>query len=118
LRKGVVRRRAHPRLTVEGEVVRKGGGGEDGYSGFSVGDPTRELVSPTPLEGILRAAGAATVVIVGPGTDYCVKEAALDALGRGFHTTVLTAAVRAVNLEPGDGDRALAAPAEAGASVR
>ena len=108
----------YPGLTVEGEVVRKRGGGEDAYSGFSVRDPTSELVSPTPLEDILRSAGVARVVVVGLATDYCVKETALDAPRLGFDTTVLTDAVRAVNLEPGDGDRAVAALAEAGASVR
>jgi nicotinamidase/pyrazinamidase len=57
------------------------------------------------------------VVVVGIATDVCVKETVLDALRLGFATTVLSEGVRAVDLEPGDGERALRAMAEAGATV-
>jgi nicotinamidase-related amidase len=46
-------------------------------------------------------------VVAGLATDYCVKETAIDALGYGFETTVLTDAVKGVNLEPADDERAL-----------
>jgi nicotinamidase/pyrazinamidase len=81
--------------------------GEDGYSGFTMRDPRDGTTTPTELEGILRAAGVDAVVVVGLATDYCVKATALDAVGLGFRTTVLTDAVGAVDLAPGDGDRAL-----------
>jgi nicotinamidase/pyrazinamidase len=99
----------HPDLVLRGEVIRKGSEGEDGYSGFSVRDPKTGEVDSTRLESLLRERNIQRVVVVGLATDYCVKETALDALRLGFHTVVPTAAVRAVNLEPGDGDRALAA---------
>jgi nicotinamidase/pyrazinamidase len=107
----------HPRLEAAGDVVRKGSGGEDGYSGFSVRDPRTGETGATPLEDRLREAGVERVVVVGLATDYCVKETALDALARGFEVTVVADAVRAVNLEPGDGERALAAIAEANGRI-
>src|SRR5919107_3128069 len=44
----------HPRLEVQGAVVRKGSGGEDGYSGFTVKDPRSGKQSRTDLEELLR----------------------------------------------------------------
>jgi len=107
----------HPDLRVEGPVVKKGTGGEDGYSGFSVRDPQTGEEAPTELERTLRSGSVEDVVVVGLATDYCVKETALDAVNKGFGTTVLRGAIAAVDLEPGDGDRALAALQDAGASV-
>ena len=97
----------HPELVRKGEVVLKGSGGEDGYSGFSVRHPTSGETHSTALESILRKRGIQRVVVVGLATDYCVKATALDALRLGFPTTVPSGAVRAVDLEPGDGARAL-----------
>lgn len=107
----------HPRLVVEGEVVRKGTGGEDGYSGFTVRDPKTGEESSTPLESLLRDRGAEEVVVVGIATDYCVKETALDAVEKGFPTTVLQDVVAAVDRERGDGDRALEEIRSAGGRV-
>ena len=107
----------HPSLAVEGEIVRKGTGGQDGYSGFTVRDPLSGERGSTGLEDILRRHGVERVVILGLATDYCVKETALDAVAKGFETVVLRAGVRAVDLEPGDGERALEAVRSAGASV-
>ena len=55
--------------------------------------------------------------MIGIATDYCVLESALDAQRLGFETTVLASAMRAVDLQAGDGDRALAALRSAGARV-
>jgi nicotinamidase/pyrazinamidase len=107
----------HPDLLVAGEVVRKGSGGEDGYSGFSVRDPESGSVEATALESILRRREVGRVVVVGLATDYCVKETAVDALRRRFQTSVLKDAVRAVDLEPGDGGRALAEVERSGGRV-
>ena len=106
----------HPDLEVAGEVVRKGTGGEDGYSGFTVRDPASGEEHQTPLEDMLRARGISRVVIAGLATDYCVKETAIDAATKGFATTVLANAIRAVDLEPGDGDRAIEDMRKAGAA--
>ena len=96
-------------------MVRKGQGGEDGYSGFTVRDPVTGEETATPLEELLRRRGVRRVV--GLATDYCVKETALDAVRLGFDTVVLGGLVRAVDLQPGDGERALAAMRAAGARV-
>jgi len=107
----------HPDLKVEGDRIHKGSGGEDGYSGFTVRDPESGAASPTELESLLRECDIERVVIVGLATDYCVKETAIDSVGLGFETTVLTGGIRAVDLQPGDGEQAVAAMAEAGVTV-
>jgi nicotinamidase/pyrazinamidase len=106
----------HPDLLVldGAPVVRKGSGGEDGYSAFSVRDPVSGDVTRTQLGGLLRERGVERVVIAGLATDYCVKETGLDAVRLGLHPTVLRYAVRAVDLQPGDGARALDELAAAG----
>lgn len=88
-------------------LIRKGTNGEDGYSAFTMRDPDTGAEVPTPLETLLHEAGVHTVVVVGLATDYCVRHTALDALRLGHHTTVLTDGIAAVNVSPGDGDRAL-----------
>ena len=96
----------HPNLHVKGEIVQKGTGGEDGYSGFTVREPTSGQTSPTALEPLLRRNEIERVVVAGLATDYCVRETALDALRKGFETVVLADATRPVELDPGDGERA------------
>ncbi len=108
----------HPDLVVDGEVVKKGTGGEDGYSGFTVRDPQTGEQSSTGLAEMLREQGIQRVVVTGLATDYCVKESVLDAAAGGFTVTVLKPTIRAVDLEQGDGDRAIAEMAEAGAELR
>ena len=107
----------HPNLEVEGEVVQKGTGGEDGYSGFTVRDPDSGRTESTKLESMLRGRGIERTVVVGLATDYCVKETAIDSAAKGFSTTVITDSIRAVDLEPGDGERAIAAMRDAGAEI-
>ena len=109
----------HPELrVVEGaEFVRKGVGGEDGYSAFSMRQPTTGERAETGLAELLRDRNVKRVVIVGLATDYCVKETVLDAVQNDLAAEVVTGAIRAVDLEPGDGDRALAAIREAGAAL-
>ncbi len=107
----------HPDLVVDGPVVRKGSNGEDGYSGFTVRDPETEQDIPTELDRLLDERRVDQVVVVGLATDYCVKATAIDAVDKGYRTSVLTEAVRAVNLEPQHGEGALAALEEAGAQL-
>ncbi len=107
----------HPDLRVEGPVVRKGADGRDGYSGFSVRDPRSGDVEATELERILRERGVERLVVCGLATDYCVLETVLDARRLGFATTVLREGIRAVDLQPGDGERALERMREAGAEL-
>ncbi|HYK94775.1 MAG TPA: isochorismatase family protein [Candidatus Dormibacteraeota bacterium] len=104
----------HPDLSVVGPSVRKGAGGEDGYSGFSMKDPETGATSSTELEGLLRDRGVTKVVVVGLATDYCVSATALDATRLGFEVEVLQDAIASVDLDDGDGARALESMAAAG----
>jgi nicotinamidase/pyrazinamidase len=85
---------------------------DDGYSAV-VG----EVSGRGSLLEDLRARGITHLYVGGLATDYCVKHSVLDALAQGFGVTVLTDAIRAVDVSPGDGDRALAQMAEAGAEL-
>jgi nicotinamidase/pyrazinamidase len=107
----------HPQLDVRGPRVRKGSHGEDGYSGFTMRDPVSGETRPTELEGLLRDRGVTRVTVCGLATDYCVRATALDAVRLGFATVVLRDAVRAVDLQPGDGERAIAELASAGVAI-
>ncbi len=107
----------HPSLIVAGECVRKGRDGEDGYSGFMMRHPTSGDERSTGLEAMLRASHVTEVVVCGLATDYCVRATALDAVRLGFQATLLTDAVAAVDLAPGDGERALAEMSVAGITL-
>ncbi len=109
--------RFHPDLNVEGPPIHKGSGGEDGYSGFSMRDPRTGDRTPTSLQEVLTTRGIGKVVVAGLATDYCVVETVVDARALGYDTAVLSEAIRAVELQPGDGDRAIARMREAGAIV-
>lgn len=107
----------HPDLVAEGPVIRVGTEGEDGYSGFTMRDVETGEESPTELEGLLRDRGVRRVAVLGLATDYCVLDTALDAAGLGFETTLLADGTRAVNIEPGDGLRAVAEMVTCGVRV-
>src|SRR3954462_4681087 len=55
----------HPDLTVGGPVVRKGTNGENGYSGFSMWDPTTGETRSTGLADMLADAGVTRLVVCG-----------------------------------------------------
>ena len=109
----------HPDLAIAPEAVyvRKGIGGEDGYSGFSVRNPETGAVSRTELDQELRARKVGSLTVVGLATDYCVKETVLDARRLGYGVTVLEDCIAAVNLEAGDGAAAVEAMTSAGAEL-
>lgn len=107
----------HPDLVAGDLVVRKGSNGEDGYSGFTMRDPVSREETSTGLEAMLRARGVQRVVVCGLATDYCVRATALDAARLGFRTVLLTDAVAAVDLEAGDGERAIDEMAAAGVEL-
>jgi nicotinamidase/pyrazinamidase len=107
----------HPDLVVDGPVVRKGTEGGDGYSGFSVRDPTSGATARTELEGLLHGAGVERLVVVGLAQDYCVLQTVLDARTLGFAVEAPRSLTAAVELEPGDGERAAQAMLAAGASL-
>jgi nicotinamidase/pyrazinamidase len=103
-----------PTAVAEAPRVRKGENGEDGYSGFTMRDPVTGELKPTALQGILRERDVERVVVCGLATDYCVNATAVDAARFGFDAAVLIDACLAVDLAPGDGERALDAMLAAG----
>jgi len=97
----------HPDLVVIGPVIQKGTNGEDGYSGFSMRSLNGVESVPTELNELLVDAGAERLVLVGLALDVCVKATAEDALDHGYAVTIVENAVAAVEIEPGDGVRAV-----------
>lgn len=98
-------------------VVRKGTGHEDGYSGFTVHDLTTATDEPTALDSLLRGHGVRRVVVVGVATDVCVRATALDAVRLDYETVLVPGATAPVELEPGDGERAVQEMADVGVSL-
>lgn len=72
---------------------------DDGYSAFEA--------TNVPLADFLRENNIDTLFVCGLATDYCVKATAIDAGKLGFHTYVITDAISAVNIQPGDDEKAL-----------
>ena len=107
----------HPELVVDGPIVRKGVDGGDGYSGFSVRDPVSGDVTRTELGSLLEQYEVDRVVVVGLAGDVCVAATAEDAAALGHRTIVPLAATRMVELEQGDGARAIARLRDAGVEV-
>jgi nicotinamidase/pyrazinamidase len=100
----------HPKLdaTKIRLVITKGSHPDrDAYSGFQ----------GTELAKILRGKGVNRVVVCGIATDYCVRATAHDALQEGFEVLVLEDAIRGVEVQPGDSQRALDELRQAGAAV-
>lgn len=106
----------HPDLAVIDDAIfiKKGIGGEDGYSAFHLRDPVTGEESSTGLDEKLE--GIKRVAVLGLALDYCVKETALDA-AKLFETTLLADGTRPVNLSTGDGARAVAEMVGAGVRV-
>ena len=76
-------------------IVRKGfRAGIDSYSAFFEND----RITPTGLDGYLRARGVTGVVLVGLATDFCVGFSAIDATRAGFDVTVRLDACRGIDL--------------------
>jgi nicotinamidase/pyrazinamidase len=99
----------HPKLRNDPriEVISKGLGDTDCYSAFD----------ETDLAAQLREQGVKEVLVGGLATDYCVKNTVLDALKNGFQVKALEDAMRPVELQPGDGERAIQEMRAAGAEV-
>ena len=89
------------------EVMSKGLSDKDSYSGFD----------DTDLAERLRSEGVSEVLVGGLATDYCVRNTVLDALKNGFRVKAITDAMRPVEVNPGDGERALEEMRNAGAQL-
>jgi nicotinamidase/pyrazinamidase len=100
------------RLPAGAEMVSKGTGAEeDAYSCFQA-----RAADGTDFSTLLARRGIRRLFVGGLATDYCVKATALDARRAGLEVVVLEDAVRAVDVAPGDGERALAEMTAAGAA--
>ena len=89
------------------QVISKGVGTADGYSAFD----------ETDLNSQLKQAGVEELIVGGLATDYCVKNTVLDALKHGYKVQAVEAAMRPVELRPGDGERAIEEMRAAGAEI-
>ena len=90
----------HPdlRLPREVKIVSKATSADkEAYSGFD----------GTNLERELKDAGIKRVFVGGLATDYCVKSTVLDALRLGFETILLIDAIKGVDVNLGDSERAI-----------
>ena len=90
----------HPALNQSAihKIIDKGTDtGSEGYSAFD----------GTGLAELLHDRAITKVTVVGLATDYGVKSTALDALREGFEVEIDTEAVRGVNVQPGDDERAI-----------
>ena len=85
---------------------------DDGYTAL-VG----EVAGRSSMLADLSARSVNHLYVGGLATDYCVKHSVLDALRQGFAVTVLTDAIRAVDVTPGDGARSLDEMTAAGAEL-
>ena len=88
---------------------------------FSKGtDASREAYSAfddTGLAEWLRGRDVRRLYVAGLATDYCVRASVLDAIREGFRVVVLEDGIGAVDVQPGDGEGALAEMRAAGAGV-
>jgi nicotinamidase/pyrazinamidase len=100
----------HPdlRLPQNALIINKGEAVEhDNYSAFD----------DTGLADRLHARGVERVWIGGLAQDVCVRASVVDACEAGFDTHLIADATRAVDVSPGDGERALEAMRAAGARI-
>ena len=104
----------HPAVTLPPDVVIVSKGmdpEQDAYSCFQAQDPDgMDFAVSLGEHGIQR------LFVGGLATDYCVRSTVLDALHEGFQVVVLEDAIGAVDLRPGDGDRAIEEMRAAGAT--
>ena len=95
-------------LPAEAVVVSKADSADlDAYSAFK----------GTGLAAQLRARGVRRVFVCGLATDYCVLNTVIDARENGFEAVIVPEAMRAVDVAPGDGERAIARMAGLGAAA-
>lgn len=100
----------HPQLLNDSRITIISKGTDesaDGYSGFD----------GTNLAQLLRDRGIEEVWVGGLATDYCVKHTILDALREGFRVKALADAMRPVNVNTDDGEKAIKEMSAAGAEI-
>lgn len=100
----------HPRLERDGFDLVVDGGTTPEAPGF-------DKFQDTGLEDFLRERGVHRVHVGGLALDYCVKHTALGARRLGFETVLHLGATRPVDVEPGDGERAIKELRDAGVEI-
>lgn len=85
---------------------------KDAYSAFEAVDE-----SGRSLDTVLKSKGVRNLYVAGLATDYCVRASVLDGLANGYDVYVITDAVRAVNVNTEDGEKALEEMAGKGARL-
>jgi len=93
-----------PRITVISKGVDDSA---DGYSGFD----------GTKLAELLRDQGVGEIWVGGLATDYCVKQTVVDGVRQGFTVKALADTMRAVNVNPDDGAKAIETMRDVGAEI-
>ncbi len=111
----------HPDLKIDPAtfIVSKGVDGKDAYSGFdgSITSSPDKADLGTPLNDVFLARGIQRLFVGGLATDYCVKQTAMDGVKLGYQVFLIEEAVRAVDINPGDGNRALEEMKDSGVKV-
>ena len=105
----------HPQLVLPpgSAIVSKGmDPSGDAYSCFQA-----ETADGMPFAATLGELGVGRLFVGGLATDYCVKSTVVDGVREGFEMVVLTDAIAAVDLTPGDGAKALDEMRAAGAQM-
>ena len=99
----------HPQLRDDPriQIISKGLGDTDCYSAFD----------ETDLAKRLHEANVQEVLVGGLATDYCVKNTVISALSEGFQVKAVSDAMKPVDVNPGDGEKAISEMREAGAEI-
>ncbi len=106
----------HEDLVVHGKICQKGFAcDKEAYSAFDGRLGGRGGLS---LDQWLREQGVTRIYVGGLATDYCVKATVLDGLKHGYEVVVLQDGIRAVDVNQGDGERAVAEMVEQGAIIK
>ena len=85
---------------------------KDDYSEFAGKDDRGRS-----LDQVLKSHRVKKLYAVGLATDYCVLETVIDGLRLGYEVYAVTDAMRAVNVNPADGEKALQKMASSGAHL-
>lgn len=108
----------HSDLQMERARVFDKGTDPENDAGYSAFEGVREQDGkPVSLAEELKRYNVDALIVAGLATDYCVKASVLDALKAGLVTFLFLPGVRAVNLRPEDGDKAIAEMRAAGALI-
>jgi nicotinamidase/pyrazinamidase len=105
----------HPELrtgTIAHSFRKASSPGKDDYSEFEGED-----AQGRSLDELLKSLGVDKLYVVGLATDYCVLETVLDGIKYGYEVYAVTDAMRAVNVNPDDGEKALQKMATSGAHL-